>query len=148
MRIRFQNAAKSSWKIEDKAKRAQGRALRTRRQNEVFFFFVCEAATKFILSRADSPFLPHQLSYSLLAILTMDAQLAAPRPQSSIDCEIDASANFKRLPFVVQFTKTKHSRSDQQKILPMIPSAWKSTKNWRRSARSKLPITINRSPNP
>ena len=60
------------------------------------YFFICEAATKLVLSRGTSLMVTPS-TFVISAI--MQAQGAPQSHQSSIEREIDASVNFEQLPF-------------------------------------------------
>ena len=79
--------------------------------------------------------------------ITMQAQLVVPRPQSSINREIDASANFDTAAvwaFLVWSKNTKHApfrlENDLSNDTLFLKINWK----WHHSARSTLPAIDNR----
>ena len=111
-------------------------------QNEVFL----GQCTKLVVSRVDSPFFARQLSYSLLAILSYYASTAGSAATAVFDWSMHRQTlNGCRSTVSYRYMihkKTKDTRLDQEKNFPAISWVWKLTEKRRRSARSKLSLTI------
>ena len=99
------SAAKKSSNGKDDTGQTALRVVLSALEGKTKFFFVYEAATKHSLFH-DSivHFFPINFRIHCRPFwVTMQAQLAAPWPQSSIECENDVSANFEQLLLLSRF---------------------------------------------
>ena len=131
MRIRSRKALrKRSSNIEDTGQNGSGIMLSVL-ERKMKSVLACEAATKLVFHELIVRFLPHQLPYSLSAILSYHASTAGSAAAAVIDLSRNRCVSKLRTAtvrlFLVWFKKSKHARVDEEKIFPTLSWFRKST---------------------